>query len=837
MLARQTRAIADQDGRIMDLASLLANERRARLAAERLLDMRQRELKAANRKLAEHARSLTQQVMAKREEMQTIQSQTESLRDEYVQTRDDLARAHSAAELAEGRLWSALQSVRDGFALFDADHRLVAANTAYLTIFDGLEEVRPGITYGEIVQILVDEGIIDPQGPPGPWVARMVDRWNQPQPEPTVLRLWNGQFVKLMDRRTEEGGTVTLGVNQTDQLRMWAAVEAIPDGFVLFDQEDRLIMCNAQYRALYDLPEADIPYGTTFEHILRFTMGRGQIAAAQGREEQWLEERLIEHRRADSLIEQQLNDGRWLRILERVTPDGGRVGLRVDITAIKAQQAALEAERQKAEAANRAKSAFLANMSHEIRTPMNGVVGMADLLGGSDLSPEQRLYVDTIKSSGAALLAILNDILDFSRNEAHKLILAQVPFNLEDCVLDVVRLLQPSTIGRPLCLTVDFDPALPAMVMGDVMRVRQILTNLLGNALKFTKAGKVSISLAAAPDGAVRVDVTDTGIGIPVDKLDHIFGEFNQVEDDRNRRYDGTGLGLAICRQLVEQMGGAITVTSTLGVGSIFTVVVPLIAAPEAVQLPQQPGGVTRAVVLAPDGAARDTLVAQLSALGLTCDLVAGRAAWGLNDLNPADVVFVLCDRREIARPPVSGTPPRAILLVCDAACDGAEGFDRCLTLPLSRADLVRALDRVGPVTRPATPRAPTPLRVLAAEDNKTNQLVLEKMLKDSEIALKLVANGADAVAAFRADPPDLVFMDISMPGMDGREAARQIRAFEAETGLPRTTIVAMTAHDRASDKAEIAAAGIDHHLGKPLHRAALLAHIDAARAARQNSR
>jgi len=815
----------------MDVASLLANERRARLAAERLLEMRQRELKAANRKLADHARILGQQVIAKRDEMQSIQTQTENLRDEYVQTRDDLARAQTATEVAEGRLWSALQSVRDGFALFDADHRLILANKAYLSVFDGLECLAPGITYPEIAQILVDEGIIDPQGPPRDWVGAMVKRWHSDQPADVVLRLWNGQFVKLMDRRTPDGGTVTLGINQTEQLRMWAAVETVPDGFVLFDPEDRLIMCNAQYREMYDLPEAEVPYGTTFEQILRFSMGRGQIAAAVGREEQWLEERLNEHRRADSMIEQQLHDGRWLRILERATPDGGRVGLRVDITAIKEQQAALERERERAEAANRAKSAFLANMSHEIRTPMNGVVGMAEMLAGSGLNPEQTLYVQTIKSSGEALLAILNDILDFSKIEADRLELARAPFDLENCLNDVVRLLQPTVIGKPLRLSVAFDPSQPAIVMGDAGRVRQVLTNLIGNALKFTEAGEVSVQVSRGPEG-VRIDVRDTGIGIPADKLDHIFGEFNQVEDDRNRRYDGTGLGLAICRQLVAQMGGRISVVSTLGKGSCFTVEVPLAAG----EPPLSDTGVTRALVVGPKGVARDALAAQLAALGLNCKLSTGR----LDGVKPTDAVFVLSPRGDTPRPPVKGAGPGAMILVSDSAHDGArspDAFDRYLTQPVSQGDLARALAGLASgLSAPVAPDAANGrLRVLAAEDNKTNQLVLEKMLKDADIALKIVANGADALAEFQARPPDMVFMDISMPGMDGREAARRIRAFEAETGLPRTVIIAMTAHAMDTDKAEIKAAGIDHHLAKPLNRASLLAHIDSVRAARQS--
>ncbi|WP_226780165.1 PAS-domain containing protein [Oceaniglobus trochenteri] len=817
----------------MDLASLLANERRARLAAERLLEMRQGELKAANRKLAEHARLLSNQVIAKRDEVATIQNQTESLRDEYAQTRDDLARAHSAAELAEGRLWSALQSVRDGFALFDADQRLVVANRSYLTVFDGLESVRPGITYAEIVRIMADEGIIDPQGPPDRWVQAMIDRWEAPDPPSVVLRLWNGQFVKLVDRRTPDGGKVTLGVNQTDQLRMWAAVEAIPDGFVLFDQDDRLVMCNQRYREIYpESAEAMVP-GATFEEILHCGLKNGQFTEALGREEQWLEERLSEHRLANRVLEQPLAGGRWLRILEKATPDGGRVGLRVDISEIKSQQAALEAERERAEAASRAKSAFLANMSHEIRTPMNGVVGMADLLQSSALTAEQALCVSTIRSSGEALLAILNDILDFSRLEARKMPLAPRPFDLEDCVHEVVRLLQPSVVDRDIAMGVVFAPDQPPVVRGDPGRIRQILTNLVGNALKFTEAGRVDVRVGPGDDGVVRITVADTGIGIPEDKLDHVFGEFNQVEDDRNRRYDGTGLGLAISRQLAEQMGGAITVTSRMGEGSRFTVTLPL---PPA-ELPGGAGSigghVTRAVIVAPPGDARAGLAAQLSALGLACD---ERDA-GLSGLGAGDAVFVLAEGRETAPPAIDGPRPLALILVTSKPVRGgqAEGFDRVLSRPLSRNAILATLNGL---TAPGPAMPPPPggamLRVLAAEDNKTNQLVLRKMLKDAQIDLTLVDNGAEAVAAFRSGPPDLVFMDISMPGMDGREAARLIRAFEAENHLPRTPIVAMTAHAMSSDKAEIAAAGIDHHLSKPLNRASLLDHVAAVRAGLQ---
>ncbi len=794
--------------------------------------MRQRELKTVNRKLADHARLLSQQMIAKRDEVESIQTQSETLRDEFTQTRNDLARAHTAAELAESRLWSSLQSVRDGFALFDADDRLIVANKAYLSVFDGLECVREGITYAEIVQILVEEGIVDPQGPADEWIQAMTERWQNDVIEPLVVRLWNGQFIKMMDRRTKDGGTVTLGVNQTDQLRTWAAVETIPDGFVLYDADDRMVMCNARFREIYHESAEILVPGVTFEEILRFGMSKQRYPDAIGREEEWLEQRMIAHRDATRTVEQQMSDGAWLRMVDRLTIDGGRVGLRIDITAIKNHEAALVVERERAEMANRAKSAFLANMSHEIRTPMNGVVGMADLLAESGLSPEQELFVSTIRSSSEALLGIINNILDFSKMEAGKLILTDAAFDLEDCVHDVVRLLRPSIAGRPIVLDVAFDPAQPAGLSGDAGRLRQILTNLVGNALKFTENGRVDVRVGPTDDGQVKIEVADTGIGIPVDKLDHIFGEFTQVEDDRNRRFDGTGLGLAICRQLAGQMGGTITVDSQVDQGSRFTVILPLAVTDQDVSTVLATDRITRAVILVRDGANCSVLAGQLAQLGLPCAL----SADGPVGILPSDAVFVISEDADAAMPDFKGEMPAATILVTDKpmlAASKEAGFDRYLSLPVSRGVLARTLNGLSKPERPSTSEKTVRLRVLAAEDNRTNQLVLRKMLTDAHIDLQMTQNGAEAVESFRKSRPDMVFMDISMPVMDGKEAARRIR--EIEGNGPRIPIIAMTAHAMDSDRAEIAAAGIDHHMSKPLSRATLLAHIETVRAARQS--
>ncbi|WP_417274078.1 ATP-binding protein [Celeribacter halophilus] len=436
----------------MSLSDRLSQERRARLAAERLLELKQAELFEANRKLSRHARSLSDQIIVKREE-------TEVLRDENLRTKQDLEKATVAVHIAERRLWDSIETIEDGFAVFDPSDVMIAANSAYLRVFDGLEDIKPGITYPDIVRLAVEEGLIDiGESARDAFIDAALARWHAPTRDPQTIRLWNNQFVKLVDRRSSDGDMVSLGLNITSTIR-------------------------------------------------------------------------YERR--------------------------------------------LKKARSKAEAANRAKSAFLANMSHEIRTPMNGMVGMADLLADTDLDEEQTLYVETIKSSGEALLNLINDILDYSKIEASKLSLHPEPFDLERCIQDVMMLLQPTAAQKGVDLIIDYDMFMPTVFMGDQGRMRQVLTNLIGNAVKFTPAGHVIVRVVGLPEEnstrqCIHVSVEDSGIGIAPDMIEHVFGEFNQVEGAHNRKFEGTGLGLAITRQLVQLMGGEIWVDSEEGVGSCF---------------------------------------------------------------------------------------------------------------------------------------------------------------------------------------------------------------------------------------------------------------------------
>lgn len=842
----------------MDMADRLAQERRARLAAERLLEQKQAELFEANRRLGKHALELRNEIHETRTEVKVV-------RDENQRVMHQLGEATQKIEVVTDQLWSAMETMRDGFAMYDENLCLELANPAYLHVFEGIESIAPGAPFGHVLDVLVNEGIVDLQGEATTdWTRRMRGRWDMDPIPNETLRLWNNRFVKLSDRRLPDGGVVSLGLDITGLMRMWSAVEEMPDGFVMYDAEDRLLMCNQQYKDIYAASAPAMRRGTSFEDILRYGLERNQYAEARGREEEWLEERLSAHRLSETELEQQLDDGRWLRVYERKTRDGGRVGLRVDISQIKQDQERLKEAMTRAEAANRAKSAFLANMSHEIRTPMNGVVGMADLLMDTCLNEEQQLYADTIRSSGEALLVIINDILDYSKIEAEKLQLHPEPFDLERAIHEVVMLLQPTARDKDIALLVDFDMFLPTRFIGDAGRIRQILTNLLGNAVKFTVQGHVLVRVVGVPlgegDTAIHITIEDTGIGIPPDKVDHVFGEFNQVEDDRNRKFEGTGLGLAITRRLVELMGGEVWVESELGKGSCFGMRILLPTEEPAVfETASLPAHLKRVLVVDDHNANRAILSKQLETIGLKADFCkTGSEAIDRMETRP-DLLLIEQDLpdmcgQELAKQLCRGGRRIPVMLFANnpariGTLDGVE-LAAVLQKPVPRRALFAALEKIGPAEYPTEVDAPEPrtivvpevamisqsstpkpdgkpdpepappLDVIVAEDNKTNQLVFRKMAKDFNVVLRFANNGIEAVEAFRERRPDMIFMDISMPQMDGKQATREIRTLEAD-GL-QVPIIAVTAHAMAGDRESILEAGLNDYLTKPLRKAAL---------------
>jgi signal transduction histidine kinase/CheY-like chemotaxis protein len=509
------------------------------------------------------------------------------------------------------------------------------------------------------------------------------------------------QFNRLADARE----ALARSVQTLDQ-----ALEAMPDGFLLCDRDDRVLRWNERYVEMFPWLRGVIRVGLPFAALSRPVAETPLLDASGARRTQWLDERDRMHREGVGELEFDLGNGMVVRISDRRTKEGGVVSVLHDVTGAERK---LEQAKMNAEAANRAKSQFLATMSHEIRTPLNAVLGLNELMLHSALDSQQRRYAELIGSSGRLLLALINDILDVSRIESGHLQLTTAPFSARAAGEGVVALMRERALAKGLALQWEMIPNDDTLILGDVIRIQQVLFNLIGNAIKFTDTGSVKVVIAVEPGAdrtlTLRLEVSDTGIGIDASAMPTLFDRFTQADSTTMRRYGGSGLGLAITREIVQLMGGTISTFSTPGLGSRFVVSVPC-------------RGVARADVAPPAAAA---------------------AAFGQAEVSP-----------------------------------------------------------------PA-------LRVLVAEDNDVNQILIDAVLARMGHVVHLVANGELAVEAVRRGDYDLVLMDLQMPGMDGMEATQAIRALDGPQS--RLPIIAMTANAFEEDRQACLAAGMDDYVAKPI--------------------
>ncbi len=670
-----------------------------------------------------------------------------------------------------------------------------------------------------------------------------------------LAMITNISALKTAEQATREG-----------EMRWNLALEASSQGVFDVDCKTNVIYSSPRLKEILEYSEQDNPSDNSAWERRIHPADRGWVAAALG-------DYLGGHRNNFS-IEYRLkfDDDRekWVSARGKAAfDDDGRpirmVGAVQEITDRKLAEFELHRAKEAAESASRAKSEFLANMSHEIRTPLNGVIGMTELALDSELSTELREYLHTIQLSAITLLTVINDILDFSKIEAGRVELEATDFNLRDCIEETLKTLALRADEKGLELLCDIAPDVPQWINGDAVRLRQIVLNLVGNAIKFTRRGEVGLHVktesAAGETCTLRITVSDTGIGIPPDKQNLVFDPFTQIDASTTRNYGGTGLGLAISSRLVSMMGGRIWLESEAGKGSQFHFTVEVRSVPETAVSDTLAGADALCrlrVMVVDDNATNRRILSDMLSRWRVEVTVVETGELALRELDSArerDHAYqvVLTDMQmpemdgfrlaeEIRRRP--GLASVAIMMLSSAHRSGfvercrALGISLCLSKPIRKEELLSALLRVqgsvaaGPRTPAVVASGPKPLNagfnILLAEDNRVNQTVATRMLEKMGHSIIIAGTGTEVLSLLAARSFDLVLMDIQMPEMDGIAATRRIRNDEVMTHS-HIPIIAMTAHAMKGDRERCLEAGMDGYVSKPINKAELQRVIDAA--------
>lgn len=663
------------------------------------------------------------------------------------------------------------------------------------------------------------------------------------------LELAKEETERTIQRRTQE--------LRTSERRFRSLTASAPIGIYQTDEHGNCIYVNGPWATLYGItPEEALGqrWGAAIHPDDRELVRQSwQRSAQQGGE--WTEQFRVQRPNGEV---------RWVRSHATVIPldepgMGGYVGTSEDITTLKEVEAALRSAHDAALEANRAKSEFLATMSHEIRTPLNAIIGTADLLWETTLSEEQGEYVAMFRRAGSSLLAVINDVLDLSKIEAGHLELDPVPFDLAELAEQTAQFMAARAHEKGVELLCSVESDLPSHVVGDSIRIRQVLLNLLGNAVKFTSSGEIALTVTRdntphAGNG-LRFSVRDTGIGIPEDKLTSVFASFTQADSSTTRKYGGTGLGLTISKRLVELMGGRLEVESRPGQGSTFTFTLQLPAVEGPRPLPTAPVELAgmRALIVDDNESNRRILREFLSGWGMLASTAESGAAaiaaleGATTAGDPYRLILLDCrmpemDGFEVATHVGRSTAvAQATLMMLTSDARGGDiararalGLGSYLVKPVRRAELYQSIVALlakaaaAPKLAPPSTALPAdsdtrPMRILLVEDSEDNRRLIQSYLKHHPFRIDIAENGQEALQRYQEAKYDVVLMDVQMPVMDGYTATRAIRAWERVSGRAETPILALTANALQDDAAKSEAAGCTAHLTKPIRKAGLL--------------